>query len=101
MRKLSQAELKAMVRMLKRAKIRIYAGYDFGICDALNPTYFPIEIKLRGYLVEWILQMLGGRAWLEDWIREERGFYPNKKQLKQIRLKWIDWMIGELKKEIK
>ena len=101
MRKLSQAQLKAMIRMLKRARIKIDAGISYGICEALEPTEFPAEVGLRAYFVNWILEMLGGRAWLNDWLVDRYGLTASIKELKQIRLRWIDWMIGELQKEIK
>ena len=87
--------------MLKRARIKIDAGISHGICDATNPTETTIEFSVRHYLVEWILKMLGGRAWLEDWLYYRHGLHASKEELKQIRLRWIDWMIEELQKEIK
>ena len=101
MKKMSQHELKTMVYMLKRARIKIEAGISYGVCEALEPTEFPIESELRAYFVSWILEMLGGRAWLNDWLVDRYGMHASKEELKQIRLRWTDWMIGELQKEIK
>ena len=101
MKKMSQHELKTMVYMLKRARIKIDAGISYGVCEALEPAEFPIESELRAYFVSWILEMLDGRAWLQDWLVDRYGLHANKEELKQIRLRWIDWMIEELQKEIK
>ena len=109
-KKLSASKRARMIMLLQRARIRIKEQDNSYICFALSDvvTYMlPFNDDKRvarawaasDYLCDWIHSMLGDHVYtLQDWL----GAYGHvdfvkPQKIRQIRLKWIDWMVNELK----
>ena len=109
-KKLSKNKRARMIMLLQRARIRIKDQENSYICFALSDvvTYMlPFGDDKRiaqawtasDYLCDWVHSMLGNHVYtLQDWLVAYGHVDCVKPQkLRQIRLRWIDWMINELK----
>jgi len=108
-KKLSASKRARMIMLLQRARIRIKGQDNSYICFALSDvvTYMlPFGNDERvaqawvasDYLCDWVHSMLGTYHTLQDWlIAYGHVDFVKPQKLRQIRLKWIDWMINELK----
>ena len=96
--------------LLQRARIRIKDQENSYICFALHDvvTYMlPFGDDKRiaqawtasDYLCDWVHSMLGNHVYtLQDWlVAYGHVDFVKPQKLRQIRLRWIDWMINELK----
>ena len=109
-KKLSASKRARMIMLLQRARIRIKDQDNSYICFALSDvvTYMlPFNDDKRvaqawvavDDLCDWIHSMLGNYVFtLSDWlIAYGHVDFVKPQKIRQIRLKWIDWMINELK----
>jgi hypothetical protein len=109
-KKLSKNKRARMIMLLQRARIRIKDQENSYICFALNDvvTYmlpFGDDERIArawttvDYLCDWVHSMLGNHVYtLQDWlVAYGHVDFVKPQKLRQIRLKWIDWMINELK----
>jgi hypothetical protein len=110
-KKLSASKRARMIMLLQRARIRIKGQENSHVCFALQDvvTYmlpFGDDKRVRqswaasDYLCDWVHSMLGTYHTLQDWLIKRYGYsnvVHDTQKLRQTRLKWIDWMINELK----
>ena len=105
MRKLNQKHINQMIFILVVAKLKIRDEHEEFICHALrtdwckNPLFY--NVNLEKYLIKWVEKMLDGNETLDCWYFFNLKRTLSLKRGKQVRMRWIDWMIKELKKELK
>jgi hypothetical protein len=85
-------------QLLIKARERIIWGKNDLICYALMDAARTQEEQHASHLLRsYISQQLGG-GWmrLEIWQRENGYGNRDRHQVKQDRINWISWMLGEL-----
>lgn len=107
-------------RLLLRARDLIEKRTERFVCMALaaavekvarEPTTEHIPrawlMSARRHLSLWITDMLGGSAYYEGWLdanhaglRHSASKEHRKKYAREARLRWIDWMIEQVDKEL-
>ena len=112
-RKLSQEDILDCIDRLKYAKEYIKEGRRYICCQLYNYPYGTEE--LSSYLANWIQSMLGDHTSIEAYLstyiyHKEHKLYlidelintPSlRTKVKNTRIKWLNYMIRELKKELK
>lgn len=76
---------------LKQARYAIAKGQEEYICVALNGCGEEETRRLRQYIPK---QLGSGLYTLDAW-QFQRGIARSPRQIRQDRLDWIDWMLGE------
>ena len=109
MRQLTSTDKKRLIKLLLSARSRVRRQQSHYICFALTDLVKQISDQDkwaqgsvdRNYLCDWVHSMLGSHPTLQDWLfRQGHGdVLCDPKKLRQTRLNWIDWMIGELEAE--
>lgn len=71
------------------------------VCHAIRDTRSSTRVKDE--LRSWVMQLLGGRSSLENWLSRKCEIYvfsrPDyKKRMRELRIRWVKWMIKELSK---
>jgi hypothetical protein len=102
----SIAFMKAKIKVLLRARLRIEKKLDPYICWALayvmDTSRSRIENDAAFAMKRYIHNSLGGMSTLDSWIVYRRkgknllrdGY--NADDVRQYRLQWIDWMVQDL-----
>ena len=76
---------------LKQARYAIAKGQEEFICVALNECGEEETRRLRQY----ISKQLGSGLYTLDAWQLQQGISRSHHQIRQDRLDWIDWMLGE------
>lgn len=91
------------IDILNRVRKSIQNNTTRGICYALildgcdgrrTPAYRAAGRQLQQY----IETALEGRAWLDTWQMTNGFSNRSRRQIRQDRLAWIDWMIADYQK---
>lgn len=108
MKKLSQEEILKLVSTLKRARrllrnerCEFLCGAVYTVCGNRRENW-----STRDYLSKWINKMLNGKLTLDEWLQSKgcvQYSYPTgvEDDVRATRIRWVNWMINELKKELK
>lgn len=113
---LSAEDLRAELQLLAGAKELIASGSEEFLCLALEKARLNVDpLGLVGWeartrLEAWIESVIQSHEVYTDWVEEQfQETYPgwqlrdtpeHKLAARSARLRWIDWMIGEINREI-
>jgi hypothetical protein len=105
MKRLTQEDIHKCINRLKHARKLISKGNQTYLCYALNDGCSQEDFRLAWYLQDWVMSMLKKNnrplsMCINNWIFYTHGIRVSKRDAKKIRLKWIDWMVSELEKEL-
>jgi arsenate reductase-like glutaredoxin family protein len=106
MKQFTKKELKEMIKILKHTKELIDNEQEEFICLALEFDCKEYPWHLRFYIMGWVQDMLNYSvcSCLERWLvvnHKIETSFDNYYKRKITRVKWINWMIKQLKLEIK
>jgi hypothetical protein len=104
MKRLTKDELLSLVDRLKDVHYGIENNHYEYVCNAIGTK----DDWQTTYLRLWVSNMLGGRSTLLAWLLDtnrlnsplEYSDNELKSHTKELRLKWIYWMISELEYDI-
>lgn len=115
MQELSQNQIRIGIKLLTKAKKALSIRKNYFVCTALNRAMadlnkeqdYDIDVQfMRTYLSRWIYQMLGSSSDFDSWVwnQSETAYAAMNRGTSDgmfaARIAWIEWMIGELQKEI-
>lgn len=110
MRFVTKNEAQEAVNILQTVRNKLPRGMagkgSHYICDNICTYSKSNQEGIVSNLHSWISSMLGGKFSLTAWLRDVHNIFPGEylekdftRKLQSTRIRWIDWMIQEIKEK--